>query len=97
MTVFIGNSMEAEHRFLGTPCTQAEPAFGQGVVFFRLRPGFSSCNSFPREACSNLAQPMKVNEYTRKSIGRSFFQQAPKPRNSASMHPNVRFCKLAER
>ena len=50
---------------------QAELAFGQGVVFFRLRPrkivysSFSFCNSFPREACNNLAQPMKVNTLER--------------------------------
>ena len=44
----------------------------------------SFCNSFPREACNNLAQPMKINTLE-KNIGRIIFQQVPKPRNSASM------------
>ena len=67
MTVFIGNCMETEHRFLGTPCTKTESAFSQGVVFFRLRPGkvmksrFSFCNCFPREARDDLTQPTKLN------------------------------------
>ena len=68
MTVFIGDCMETEHRFLGTPSTKTESAFCcQGVVFFRLRPGkvmsfrFSFCNSILREASDDLTQPMMVN------------------------------------
>ena len=102
MTVFIGNCMETEHRFLGTPCTKTESAFSQGVVFFRLRPGkvmksrFSFCNCFPREARDDLTQPTKL-KCTGRSIGRSIFQQVPKPHNSASVWPSVCSCKLAMR
>ena len=49
MTVFIGNRMETEDRFLGTPSTKTEPAFDQGVVIFRLRPG-RLCTAASRSA-----------------------------------------------
>ena len=71
MTFFISNRMEAEHRFLGNPCSQAQSAFGQSVVFFRLSPRYVVCcclsfgNSFSREARNYLAQPMKVNTFER--------------------------------
>ena len=39
LTVFIGNCMYAELKFLGAPSTKTESAFRQGVVFFGLRPG----------------------------------------------------------
>ena len=64
-TVFIGNCLETEHRFLGIPCTKAESAFRRGVVFFRLRPKkvqyfrFSFCNSSSREARNDSDQPEK--------------------------------------
>ena len=45
MTVFIGNRMETEPRFLGTACAQTESAFGQGVGF---------CPSASREDCVQL-------------------------------------------
>ena len=38
VTVFIGDSVKAEHWFLGAAGTKTNSTFRQGVVFFRLRP-----------------------------------------------------------
>ena len=64
-------SVETEGRLLGTPGTKTEPAFRQGVVFFRLRPGkamyfrFTFSNSFSSEARNNLAQSMKIDAHSK--------------------------------
>ena len=69
MTVFIGNSVKAEHRFLGAPSAKTKSALRQGVILFRLCPReaakfrFSFCNSFTREACNDLAQQVKVDVF----------------------------------
>ena len=67
MAVFIGNSVKAEHRFLGAPSAKSKSVFRQGTVLFRLCPGevshlcFSFCEVFTREARNNLAKPVEVN------------------------------------
>ena len=88
--------------FLVLQARRLSPAFRLGVVFFHLRPRkvmccrISFCNSFSREARDDLTQPMKVNALEgawSRFQSPSIFQQVPKPRNSASLCPNVCFCK----
>ena len=75
MTVFIGNSMEAEHWFLSTPSAKSKSALRQGIVFFRLCPGkvhylcFSFCEIFTSEARNDLAKPVEVDAFEGGWIG----------------------------
>ena len=98
MAIFIGNSVEAEHWFLGAPGAKSKPALRQGIVFFCLRPRvvthvcFSLCNCFSCETCSVVS--VHESECTRRSIGRSIFRQVPKLHSCASVCPGACFRKL---
>ena len=69
MAVFIGNGVEAEHWFLGTPSAKSKSALRRGIVFFRLCPGkvsyfrLSFCEILTREARNDLAKPVEVDAF----------------------------------
>ena len=75
MAVFIGNGVEAEHWFLGTPSAKSKSALRQGM--FRLCPGkvsyfrFSFCEILTQEARNDLAKPWK--SMLSKEIGSKHF------------------------